>query len=186
MGADRRTRRDARRAQRRLPKRAWARLYADFHPQVERYFAARVAQRADAEDLAMQVFEELAYRQVPRDPEPYIRAIARNMLSRHRRNRIRESAALGKLLAEVHAEDGTSHLLRSEESRADQIEAIAATLSARQRELARLKFGDNLSVGRIAVRLRCSQAAVYKRIQRLRRRVNRGIPSRRGRVPARR
>ena len=185
MAVGARKRRDGRGTRRRLPQSVWARFYTDFYPQVERYFTTCRLQRADAEDLAMQVFEELAYRQVPKDPEPYIRAIARNMLSRYRGNKIKESAGLQKLLTEAAAKDGTSYLLRSEASCRDAIEAIAATLSARQLELVRLRFADDLSIGKIAGRLGCSRPAVYKRIQRLRRRVTQGIPWRRGRVPAR-
>ena len=175
-------------AQRRLPQDVWARLYADFYPQIERYFTTRRVQRADAEDLAMQVFAELAQRKAPMDPEPYIRAIARNMLSRYRRNKVKESAGLHGLLAEAAAKDGTGYLSgqeRSEASYRDTVEAIAARLSARQLEMVRLRFADNLSIAKIAVRLGCSKPAVYKRIQRLRKRVTQGIPWRRGRAPAR-
>lgn len=183
-----RKRRDGHATQRRLPQSAWAKLYADFYPQIERYFATRLRRCADAEDLAMQVFEELAYRQVPRDPEPYVRAMARNMLSRYRRNKVKELAGLHGLLAEAAAKDGTGSLSgqeRSEASYRDTVEAIAATLSARQLELVRLRFADNLSVAKIAARLGCSQPAAYKRLQRLRRRVSQGSPWRRGRVLAR-
>jgi RNA polymerase sigma-70 factor (ECF subfamily) len=175
-------------AQHRLPQRLWARLYADFHPQIERYFTTRRVQRADAEDLAMQVFEELGRRRIPRDPEPYIRAIARNVLSRYRRNKIRELAGLHRLLAEAAAKDGAGYLSgqeRSEASSRDAVEAIAARLSARQLEMVRLRFADNLSIAKLAVTLGCSQPAVYKRIQRLRRRVSQGSPWRRGRALAR-
>lgn len=188
MAVGGRKRRDGRGAQRRLPRNVWAKLYQDFYAQVQRYFTTRRVQRADAEDLAMQVFEELGYRQVPRDPDPYIRVMARNMLSRYRRNKIKESAGLRKLLAEAAAKDGTgrpSGRRRASEVQREELEAIAATLSARQLALVRLRFADNLSIAKIALTLGCSRPAVYKRIQRLRRRVSQGSPWRRGRVPAR-
>jgi len=92
MGVRGDKRRDGHGAQRWLPARLWARLHADFYPRIEGCFAARVPQGADAEDLAMRVFEELGQGKAPEDPEPYIRAIARSLLSRHRRNKAKESA----------------------------------------------------------------------------------------------
>ena len=94
-GADRR---DGHGVQRRLPRDLWATLYADFYPQIRGYFAARRLQRADAEDLAMQLFEQLGQSKTPRDAEPYIHVVARNLLARYHRNKARRSAALRKLL----------------------------------------------------------------------------------------
>lgn len=188
MGIRGGNRQDGPRAQRRLPAGLWARLYADFYPRIEGYFAARRLQRADAEDLAMQVFEELGRSKTPRDPGPYIRVMARNLLARYRRNKAKEASALHKVLAEEAAKDGTAHLSRQRRSEAayrETLEAIAAALSRRQRELLRLRFADNLSIEKLAARLGCSKPAVYKRIYRLRKRVIRGSRGQPRRAPAR-
>lgn len=188
MGIGTEKRPDGHRPQCRLPRDLWARLYADFYPRIESYFTARRLQRADAEDLAMQVFEELGRSKAPRDPGAYIRVVARNLLARYRRNKAKESAALRKLLAEEAAKDPAGDLSRqrrSEASYRDMLEAVAGTLSRRQRELLRLRFADNLSIEKIAVRLGCSKPAVYKRIYRLRRHVIRGSQEQLRRAPAR-
>jgi len=183
MGIRTDKRRDGHRTQRRLAAGLWARLYADFYPRIKGYFAARRLQYADAEDLAMQVFEELGRSKTPRDPGAYIRVMARNLLARHRRDRAKEASALRRLLAEEAGDPLRKR--RSEASYRDMAEAIAATLLRRQRELLRLRFADNLSIEKIAARLGCSKPAVYKRIYRLRKRVIRGSPGRSGRAPAR-
>lgn len=188
MAIDGRKRRDGRGTQRRLLQSVWARLYTDFYPQVERYFMTRLPRCADAEDLAIQVFEELGRRKAPKDPEPYIRAMARNMLSRYRRDKVKEAAGLHRLFAEEAAKNPAGCLSGAKPSEASYratLEAIAATLSRRQLELVRLRFVDDLSIAKIAARLGCSKPAVYKRIYRLRRRVSRGIQAQSGRAPAR-
>lgn len=77
-----------------MKKRRDERLYRDFYPQIKSRFVARVAGEHDAEDLAQQVFAELVGGEATDNPKAYIQAIARNILAKHWRKKVKERVAL--------------------------------------------------------------------------------------------
>lgn len=147
-------------------------LYGDLYPTVTSWLAARVASEQDADDLAQQVFAELAHRQVPDDPKAYIIGIAANVLSRYRRRKARERMALRKLVGEAISGPGAQpgELSDAEGFRTRDSEAmqnLLAELTRDQIKLLKLRFVKNLPVAEVARRVGCSKEAAYKRIQRI-------------------
>ena len=161
----------------RMSKQDWEALFQRHFPEVQRYFVSRGVGRADAGDLAQELYKELARGKVPSEPNTYLLAMARNLLSRYRRRRARERVVL----------DGYSRYCRAErevvgscvfgagsreKDSTDELEqflkAVADRLPARCAELVELRFRERLSVRQIARRMRCSEEAVWKRLQRLR------------------
>jgi len=161
----------------RMSKEDWEALFRRCFPAVERCFASRRVGSADADDLTQEVFKELARCRVPSEPKTYVLAIARNVLARYRRRMTREQAALGAYSQHCKAdrEAVESNALgegRPEESLADELDRFLKTtahkLSAGSSELVELRFREGLSVRQIARRMKCSEDAVWKRLQRLR------------------
>ncbi|MCX5643456.1 MAG: sigma-70 family RNA polymerase sigma factor [Phycisphaerae bacterium] len=76
----------------------WQVLYRRYFSRIARYCARSGGDSADAEDLAQQVFVQLARTKIPEKPLPYLQAIARNVLAQYRRRRATEQAALAGYL----------------------------------------------------------------------------------------
>ena len=141
------------------------------------YFASRGLNSTEAEDLAHDVFQEIGRGKVPEDPNTYIYAIARNILSKHRQRKMAEHAALDEYRRRVTAANGhfASHILdagASGEAPSVEAERILGTaiakLPPKDAELVALRFIQGLPVRRVARRMSCSEDAVRKRIERLR------------------
>jgi RNA polymerase sigma factor (sigma-70 family) len=155
----------------------WETLYRKYLPKLGSYFAAQGLHPTEAEDLAQDVFQELGHANVPEDPHAYIYAVARNMLSQHRRRAIAERTALGEYGRRVTSDDrrSGSHTLDaglSEEAATGEGEQVlamvAARLPAKDAELVILRFIRGLSSKQVAQRMNCSENAVRKRIRKLR------------------
>jgi RNA polymerase sigma factor (sigma-70 family) len=152
----------------------WTGPYAEHHPQIRSWFAARVASAQDADDLAEEVFAQLARGDPSDDLKAYIAVAARNALARYRRRRARERDFLQRLL-EVTA--------RADEMRADEprdpseegessaelgpVEKVLRTLPRAQAQLLRLRFLKGLPMAEVARRAGCSREVAYKRLQRI-------------------
>jgi RNA polymerase sigma-70 factor, ECF subfamily len=170
----------------RISAQDWETLYRRYFPKLGSYFASQRLSPAEAEDLAHDVFQELGQAKVPEDPRTYIYAIARNILSKHRRHKIAEHAALDEYCRRVTADDGrsVSHTLDARTSQetptgeAEQImRTVAARLPPKDAELVTLRFLEGLSAKQVAKRMNCSENAVRKHIRKLRtilRRFDRG------------
>jgi RNA polymerase sigma factor (sigma-70 family) len=161
----------------RLSKEDWEALFRQRIAMVERYFALHGVRPADADDLSQEVFKGLAQCMIPSEPHTYILAIARKVLSRHRRRRMREHAALSRYFQHCRANRQTvgSRAFREgtpEEGSPDELEEFLKTMAGKLPqhyfELVVLRFREGLSVGQIAQRMECSEDAVWKRLQRLR------------------
>ncbi len=155
--------------------RAFRRLYAELYPPLERYVARRVSDDADRDDLVATCFERMLDRAERFDPDRgTVRAwafgIARNLVIDHHRGRGR-LAPLDPLVLETRADDEAPDgplqaVLRDEAL--EQLRAVIAELDRDQRELLSLRFGEELRHAEIATVLGLSEAAVRKRLSRLR------------------
>ncbi|MBM4028405.1 MAG: sigma-70 family RNA polymerase sigma factor [Planctomycetes bacterium] len=76
----------------------WARLYREFYPRVRARLLASVTDEHEAQDLAQQVFVELARTKVPEESLTYLNAIVRNLAAQYRRRRVAEQEALAEYL----------------------------------------------------------------------------------------
>jgi RNA polymerase sigma factor (sigma-70 family) len=158
----------------RVSAQDWERLYRRYFPKLGGYFASQGLDPGEAEDLAHDVFQELGRAKVPEDPNTYIYAIARNMLAKHRQRKITEHTVLGEYCRRVIADNGPSHVLDAVSKEAPItgaehiLRTVIARLPPRDGELVTLRFIQGLSVKRVARRMRCSEDAIRKRIERLR------------------
>jgi RNA polymerase sigma-70 factor, ECF subfamily len=153
---------------------AWAKLYADHYPQVRSWLLARLGREHDADDLADEVFARLADGGTPDDPGPHVARLASSVLRRHRRRRAREQAGLRSLLAQT-MRGSEPEPERGEPADADgfspevreTLKKALAELPAGDVNLLRLRIVEELPIAEVARRMGCSQAAAYKRIERL-------------------
>ncbi len=157
---------------------AWAALREEFYPQIRSWFAAKVANAQDADDLAEEVFLRLARGAPPHDLRAYITSATANALARYRRRRAKERDFLRRLLLDRITSDempGCEPKELSEEGESSEIRAevenILSTLPPGEAQLLRLRFLDGLSVAAVARQARCSKKAAYKRLERIIRRL---------------
>jgi RNA polymerase sigma-70 factor, ECF subfamily len=161
----------------RISARDWETLYRRYFPKLGSYFASRGLNPTEAEDLAHDVFRELGQAKVPENAKAYIYAIARNLFAQRRRRELAEQDTLAEYLrhaASVHVEaqwrDATTDP-PTEDSR-EQVERLlgmlADRLSPEDMELVTLRFLEELTTEEVAQRLRCSEEALRKRLERIR------------------
>jgi RNA polymerase sigma factor (sigma-70 family) len=156
----------------------WVALREKFYPQIRSWFAARVANAQDADDLAEEVLVRLARAAPPDDLNAYITTATANALARYRRRKAQERDFLQRLLQEGMTSDeilGCEPKDLSEEGEPSEIRAevenILSTLPPGEAQLLRLRFLDGLSVAAVARRAECSEKAAYKRLERILRRL---------------
>lgn len=154
-----------------MSKAAWRKLYAAFYPQTRSWLAARVGNESDADDLAEEVFAQLARGQAPADAKAYLDTVARNILSQHWRRKAKERAALRRLQAELAPGTGSSGPAGATEHSSKApwdkgLEDLLDGLSAEDAELLRMKFRDGLSAEEISQRVGCSPPGVRQRLHR--------------------
>ena len=157
--------------------RDWEILYRRHFDRIRRYFARSLRDSADAEDLAQQVFVQLARTKIPEKPLPYLQAIARNVLAQYCRRRATEQAALAGYLGykQIAAEGSQGQEVTGDPPPGDSRESVKGILMAvvrklapKDAELVTLRFFEGLSIKQVARRLGCSENAVGKRLQKLR------------------
>jgi RNA polymerase sigma factor (sigma-70 family) len=142
---------------------AFRAIYEDHHAAVCAYFARR-ASRDDVEDLAAETFV-VAWRNMPRTiehPLPWLYAVARNVLSNHRRR-----AARSGLLAPDPATGDPAERIGGDRGLA----RAFARLSENDREAIRLVAWEGLSNADAARAAGCSGPAFAVRLSRARSRL---------------
>jgi RNA polymerase sigma factor (sigma-70 family) len=160
-----------------MSQAVWAKLYRKFYPRIRARLSARVANEHDAQDLAQQVFMELARTKVPEDPGRYVYAIAWNLVAQYRRRRAAEQNALAEYQrreesagAEARWYDATAD--PPQEDSRQKIERlrrfVADRLSPQDAELVTLRFFEARPIKEVAQRMHCTENAVNKRLQKLR------------------
>ncbi|MGD8464082.1 MAG: sigma-70 family RNA polymerase sigma factor [Anaerolineae bacterium] len=152
----------------------YADLYRDYLPRILNYVRLRVGDEALAHDLTAAVFERVIAKQhTLRKREafgPWIFRIARNEIAGHYRRR-RQTLSL-ELVDEQSSSEPTPPEVVLRREQLARLTSALATLSEREQEIIRLKFGAGLRNQEIAkvMRLRAGHVAVilYRALRKLR------------------
>jgi RNA polymerase sigma-70 factor (ECF subfamily) len=131
----------------------WEEVYAEQLPRVLNFFRYRLGDTADAEDLTARTFEKAwrarhGYRRDLAGFATWLLSIARNVAIDHLRARQWHEPL--DLAAEVPSSDHTPEQQAVQQSEAQRLGALLATLSARQRELIAMKYGADMTNRAIA------------------------------------
>ncbi len=158
-----------------MPARDFSAVYDEHVWQVYGFFAYRIGERADAEDLTQKTFERALRSWSRYDPScagvaTWLLAIARNLLIDHHRA---DRSARQQPLHEI---EGGSDPLAATPDRPDlgldpELERALASLGAREREIIALRFGGDLSGPEIAAAMDLSLANVQQILSRSLRRM---------------
>jgi len=132
-------------------------------PQLHRFFVAQFASRADADDLLQETWLRIhrvrhTYR--PGQPVlPWFYAIARHVRVDHYRKALRTSAREQRL-------EETSKVVRGESGKADDLEALLATLPESQREVIEMLKVAGMSLEEVARATSSSVGSVKQKVHR--------------------
>jgi len=161
-------------AAKRTPAVGWNAVYAQELTRVYNYFRYRVGDDALAEDLTSATFEK-AWRSRKRYAEDlgafstWLFTIARNTATDHFRRR-RDTVSLDAI-AEPVGEPGVESLIQHRQA-VDRLGELLETLSPRDRELAAMKYGGDLTNRKIAELTGLSESNVgtilYRLVRKLR------------------
>jgi RNA polymerase sigma-70 factor (ECF subfamily) len=131
----------------------WDQVYAEHLPRVLNFFRYRLGDTADVEDLTARTFEKAwrardRYRRDVAGFVTWLLTIARNVaidhLRAHRRHEPLDRAAA------VPSLDATPEQRALQNSEAQRLAALLATLSSRERELIAMKYGAEMTNRAIA------------------------------------
>jgi RNA polymerase sigma-70 factor, ECF subfamily len=131
----------------------WEQVYAEQLPRVFNFFRYRLGNMADVEDLTARTFEKAwgarhRYRRDVAGFTTWLLTIARNVAIDHlRANRRYEPLDVA---ATVPADDQTPEQQALQQSQAERLAALLATLPARERELIAMKYGADMTNRAIA------------------------------------
>jgi RNA polymerase sigma-70 factor, ECF subfamily len=131
----------------------WEQVYAEQLPRVFNFFRYRLGDAADAEDLTARTFEKAwrarhGYRRDVAGFATWLLTIARNIAIDHLRPRQRYEPFDGAVA--VTSENDTPEPQAVEQSEAQRLTALLATLPPRQRELIAMKYGADMTNRAIA------------------------------------
>jgi RNA polymerase sigma-70 factor (ECF subfamily) len=146
-----------------------AALFREHHAALVRVLYRRTGDHDRAEDLAQETFAR-AVAAPPRNPRPWLFAVALNLVREDGRRAVRQGRRLVLYRAESaqHAPDPDHELERSEDVRA--VQAALATLADRDREALLLK-AEGFNYDEIAETLGLAKGAVGTTLSRARRRL---------------
>lgn len=144
-------------------------LFVEYHASLVRMLYRRTGDRDRAEDIAQETFAR-AVVAPPRNPRPWLFAVALNLVREEGRTAVRQSRRLVLYKAEQPADTGSldDELERSE--RIGQVRAALDDLSQRDREALLLK-AEGFSYDEIATTLGLARGAVGTTLARARRRL---------------
>jgi RNA polymerase sigma-70 factor (ECF subfamily) len=131
----------------------WEQVYAEQLPRVFNFFRYRLGDTAEAEDLTARTFEKAwrarhRYRRDVAGFATWLLTIARNVAIDHLRARQRHEPL--DMAAEVPSSDATPEQRAVQQSDAQRLGALLATLPARERELIAMKYGAEMTNRAIA------------------------------------
>jgi RNA polymerase sigma-70 factor (ECF subfamily) len=132
----------------------WDQVYAEQLPRVLNFFRYRLAHAADAEDLTARTFEKAwrarhRYRRDVAGFSTWLLTIARNVAIDHLRARQRHEPL--DVAAAVASPESTPEQQAVQQSEAQRLGALLATLEPRQRELIAMKYGADMTNRAIAL-----------------------------------
>lgn len=144
-------------------------LFAQYHESLVRMLFRRTGDRDRAEDLAQEVFAR-AVAAPPRNPRPWLFAVALNLVREDGRKAVRQGRRLELYRAEqpTHAK-GPEELLERDESVA-RVRRALGTLAERDREALLLK-AEGFNYDEIAATLGLAKGAIGTTLSRARRRL---------------
>ena len=131
----------------------WDQVYAEQLPRVLNFFRYRLGQTADVEDLTARTFEKAwrarhRYRRDLAGFSTWLLTIARNVAIDHLRARQRHEPL--DVAAAVPSTDHTPEQQVVQQSEAQRLATLLATLEPRQRELIAMKYGAEMTNRAIA------------------------------------
>jgi RNA polymerase sigma-70 factor (ECF subfamily) len=131
----------------------WDQVYADQLPRVLNFFRYRLGNTADVEDLTARTFEKAwrarhRYRRDIAGFSTWLLTIARNVAIDHLRARQRHEPL--DVAAAVPSPDRTPEQRAMQQSEAQRLVALLATLEPRQRDLIAMKYGAGMTNRAIA------------------------------------
>ena len=131
----------------------WEQVYAEQLPRVLNFFRYRLGDTADVEDLTARTFEKAwrarqRYRRDVAGFSTWLLTIARNVAIDHLRARQRYEPL--ELAAAVRSPEHTPEQQAVQQSEAQRLAALLATLPPRQRELIAMKYGADMTNRAIA------------------------------------
>jgi RNA polymerase sigma-70 factor, ECF subfamily len=131
----------------------WDRVYADELPRVLNFFRYRLGETADVEDLTARTFEKAwrarhRYRRDLAGFSTWLLTIARNVAIDHLRARQRDEPL--DVASAVPSPGHTPEQQAVQQSEAQRLAALLATLEPRQRELIAMKYGADMTNRAIA------------------------------------
>jgi RNA polymerase sigma-70 factor (ECF subfamily) len=131
----------------------WDEVYAEQLPRVLNFFRYRLGDTADVEDLTARTFEKawrsrLGYRRDVAGFATWLLTIARNVAIDHLRSRQRYEPL--DVAEAVPSSDNTPEQQAVQQSEAQRLAALLATLTPRQRELIAMKYGAEMTNRAIA------------------------------------
>jgi RNA polymerase sigma-70 factor (ECF subfamily) len=131
----------------------WEQVYAEQLPRVFNFFRYQLGDTSDAEDLTARTFEKAwrarhRYRRDLAGLSTWLLSIARNVAIDHLRAR-QPNERLDEA-AEVPSPDDTPEQQAVQQSEAQRLAALLATLTPRERELIAMKYGADLTNRAIA------------------------------------
>jgi RNA polymerase sigma-70 factor (ECF subfamily) len=141
----------------------WDQVYAEQLPRVLNFFRYRLGHAADAEDLTARTFEKAwrarhRYRRDVAGFSTWLLTIARNVAIDHLRARQRHEPL--ELAAAVPSPESTPEQQAVQQSEAQRLGALLATLEPRQRELMAMKYGADMTNRAIALATGLSESNV--------------------------
>lgn len=145
-------------------------VFRRYHGDIRRFLDRRCVDSSPVDDLLAETFL-VAWRkrnQMPREPLPWLYAVARRVLANHRRSERTRGGIRRRLEA-----DPTNYptLTPQDDSTSDAVAAAFADLSPRDQEVLRLHVWEDLSAQDAARVLGCSTATYAVRLHRARKRL---------------
>lgn len=144
-------------------------LFAEYHESLVRMLFRRTGDRDQAEDLAQEVFARAAAAP-PRNPRPWLFAVALNLVREEGRRTTRRARRLELYRAETDVPGPTPEDLLSREERVIRVRAALAAIPSRDRDALLLK-AEGFSYDDIATTLGLAPGAVGTTLSRARRRL---------------
>jgi RNA polymerase sigma-70 factor (ECF subfamily) len=141
----------------------WDQVYAEQLPRVLNFFRYRLGHAADAEDLTARTFEKAwrarhRYRRDVAGFSTWLLTIARNVAIDHLRARQRHEPL--DVAAAVASPESTPEQQAVQQSEAQRLGTLLATLEPRQRELIAMKYGADMTNRAIALATGLSESNV--------------------------
>jgi RNA polymerase sigma-70 factor, ECF subfamily len=145
------------------------RLFEQYHESLVRMLYRRTGDRDQAEDLAQETFAR-AVAAPPRNPRPWLFAVALNLVREDGRRSVRQGRRLQLLRSEVEASAPQPDEVVERSEQAARVRAALSLISERDREALLLK-AEGFNYDEIAETLGLARGAVGTTLARARRRL---------------